>query len=180
MENLNSTSPSLSTGKFSIPYGVVLGLIIAILAAGMYVSGMVDTGEQWPVYIYYLFFPFYIGYSVFEYRKKNNGFLSLKDAMKVGVSVALVGGIVYGIYNLIFMYVLEPGTVDKVLVIAEEKMREQSPTMTDDQVEEALKYVKRFSNPLFASAMYLLLSAVFGFLYGLISGAIFKRETPEF
>lgn len=169
-----------STTKFSQPYGIILGLIIVVLAVLMYITGMIDIGEQWPVYLYYLFFPFFIGYAVFQYRKKNSGFLSLKDAMKVGVTIALIGGIVYGIYNVTFMYFIEPETVDKVVKIAEEKMYEQSPNMTEEQVAEAMKYVRRFSNPLFASAMYLLLSAMFGFFYGLISGAIFQRQRPEF
>lgn len=169
-----------STSKFSTSYGVILGLIIVVLTVIMYVTGMTDEGTQWPVYLYWLFFPVFIGYSVFEYRKKNNGFLDLKDAMKVGVTVALVGGVVYGIYNLIFMYVLEPETVEKVVQVAEEKMKEQSQNMTDEQIEQSLVFVRRFANPLFSSAMYLLLSAMFGFLYGLISGAIFQRKRPEF
>lgn len=169
-----------STTKFSTPYGVLLGLIIIVIAVMMYITGMLDEGTQWPVYIYYGFFPFYIVYSVFEYKKKNNGFLSLKDAMKVGVTVAFIGGIVYGVYNLIFFYILEPDTAQQVVEIAEQKMREQSPNMSDADVEQALVFVKRFSNPLFASAMYLLLSAMFGFFYGLISGAIFKRDKPTY
>lgn len=168
-----------STTKFSQPYGVILGLIIIVVAVLMYVTGMIDTGEQWPVYLYYLFFPFFIGYSVFEYRKKNGGFLTMMEAMKVGVTVAIIGGIVYGIYNLIFMYLIEPETVEKLLRIAEEKMLENNPNMTEENIAENMKYVKRFSNPFFASAMYLLLSAMFGFLYGLISGAIFQRQRPE-
>lgn len=169
-----------STTKFSKSYGILLGLIIVVLAVLMYVTGMIDTGKQWPVYLYYIFFPFFIAYTVFEYRKKNGGFLSLKEAMKVGVTVAIIGGIVYALYNITFMYFIEPSTVDKVVKIAEEKMYEQSPNMTEEQVAEALVYVKRFSNPWFASAMYLLLSAMFGFFYGLISGAIFQRQRPEF
>jgi len=169
-----------STTKFSTSYGVLLGLIIIVIAVLMYVTGMIDAEKQWPVYVYYAFFPIFIGYAVFEYRKKNNGFLSLKDAMKVGATVALIAGLVYGVYNLIYFYVLEPDTAQKVVEIAEQKMREQSPNMSDADVEQALGFVKRFSNPLFASAMYLLLSAMFGFFYGLISGAIFKRDKPTY
>lgn len=178
MEDLKQTSDNTnySTSKFAVTFGIPLGIMVVLLAVSMYASGMMETGEQWPIYIYYAIFPFYIAYSVYEYRKRNDGFLSMKDALKVGISVALIAGIVYGIYNLIYFYVLEPETAAKLLEVAEQKMYEQQPNMTEEQVAEAMVYVKRFSNPLFASAMYLLLSAVFGFLYGLISGAIFQKN----
>lgn len=169
-----------STTKFSTTYGVLLGLVIVLIAALMYVTGMIDEGKQWPVWVYYLFFPFFIVYCVYEYRKKNDGFVDFKSAFKVGVTVALIGGLVYGAYNLIYFYILEPDTANKVLEITEAKIREEFPTLSDEDVESRLTLVKRFSNPLFSSAMYLLLSAMFGFFYGLIGGAIFKRERPEF
>ena len=167
-----------STSKFSVPYGAILGLVITVLAVMMYISGMLLSGEQWPIYIFYLFFPFYIGYCVYTYRQKNSGFLSLGKAIKIGVTVAVVGGIVYGIYNLIFFYFIEPGISDQLIEVARAKMFEENPNMTEEQAEMTLGFVKKFSNPFFSSAIYMLLSAVFGFLYGLISGAIFKRERP--
>ena len=167
-----------STVKFSTTYGVLLGLIITILAVIMYVTGMLLTGEQWPVYIFYLFFPFYIVYCVYEYRKKNLGFLSLGNALKVGVTVAVIGGIVYGIYNLIFFYIIEPEISDQLMEVARQKIIDENPNMTEENIASTLGFVKKFSNPFFSSAIYILLSAVFGFLYGLISGSIFKREKP--
>ncbi|SRR5690554_2121264 len=167
-----------STSKFSIPYGVILGLVITTLAVLMYVSGMLLSGEQWPIYIFYLFFPIFIGYSVYSYRNKNAGYLGLGQALKIGVTVAVVGGIVYGIYNLIFFYVIEPDITAELMEVARAKMFEENPNMTEEDAEMALSFVEKFSNPLFSSSMYILLSAAFGFLYGLISGAIFKREKP--
>lgn len=167
-----------STSKFSLPYGAILGLVITVIAVLMYVSGMLLAGEQWPVYIFYLFFPLYIGYCVYTYRTKNGGFLSLGKAIKVGVTIAVVGGIVYGIYNLIFFYIIEPGITEQLMDVAREKMFEENPDMTEEQAEMTLGFVAKFSNPLFSSAMYILLSAVFGFLYGLFAGLIFKRERP--
>lgn len=166
------------TLKFSAPNGVLLGFVIIVIAVIMYITGMLLEGQQWPVYIFYLFFPFFIGYCVHGYRNKNGGFLKLSQALKVGVTVAVVGGIVYGIYNLIFFYLIEPGITEQLLEVARENMYEQNPNMTEEQADMALGFVEKFSNPLFASAIYILLSAVFGFLYGLISGLIFKREKP--
>ncbi len=165
-----------STVKFSTTYGVLLGLIITVLAVIMYITGMLLTGEQWPVYIFYLFFPFFISYCVYEYRNKNSGFLSVGNALKVGVTIALIGGLVYGVYNLIFFYIIEPGISDQLMEVARQKIIDENPNMTEENLETTLGFVKKFSNPFFSSAIYILLSAFFGFLYGLISGLIFKRE----
>lgn len=165
----------LKTSTFSLPYGVLLGLILIVITVLMYVTGMIEEEKQWPVYIYYLIFPIFIGYSIYAYRNKNI-YLSLSEALKVGISVAFISGAVYGIYNLIYMYFIEPDTVEKVVQIAEEKLANQN--MSESQIEENLKFVRRFANPWFASSMFILLSIAFGFVYSLISGVIFKKDKP--
>ena len=48
--------------------------------------------------------------------------------------------------------------------------------MTEDQVEMAMGFAEKFSNPFLGGAFWIILSTFFGFIYSLISGLIFKRE----
>ncbi|KAA3620935.1 MAG: DUF4199 domain-containing protein [Flavobacterium sp.] len=169
---------NISTLKFATPLGVVLGLILIVIVVVMYVTGMLQEGVQWPMYLFYLIFPLYTGYVVHAYRKANGGYLSLGSALKVGVTAAIISGLVYLVYNLIFVYLIDPEFPAKMLEVARENMYEQNPNITEDQVEMAMGFAEKFSNPFLGGAFWIVMSAFFGFIYSLISGLIFKRERP--
>ncbi|MCB0469042.1 MAG: DUF4199 family protein, partial [Aequorivita sp.] len=81
-----------SPGKFSVSYGIILGVIMIILAVVMYVTGMALEGKQWPQYLYYLIFPALIIYAISKYKKLNANILSLGDAIKIGLVAGVVSG----------------------------------------------------------------------------------------
>lgn len=166
------------TAKFALPNGVVLGAILIVIVVIMYVTGMLYEGKQWPMYLFYLIFPLFIGYSIYTYRAKNGGFLTLGQAIKVGLAIAAISGLVYAIYNAIFAYIIEPDFADTMLDVARENMVKQNPNMTEDQIETGMAIAKKMSNPLLGGAFFILLSIFFGFIYSLFSGLIFKRENP--
>ena len=79
-----------TAGKFALNYGLILGLIMLSSSVIMYVTGMTLEGVQWPVYIYYIAFPVIIMYGISQYKKRNANVLSLGDALKVGLAIAIV------------------------------------------------------------------------------------------
>jgi len=166
------------TLKYAFPNGVVLGLLLLVIVVIMYVSGMLLDGVQWPMYLYYLIFPLFIGYVVHGYRKKNGGYMSLGQALKVGVTTAVISAVVYAIYNIIFVTLIDPSFTEKMLEVARDNMYEQNPNMTEEQAEMAMGFAEKFSNPFLGSAFWIVISAFLGFIYSLISGLIFKREKP--
>ncbi|MCB0457519.1 MAG: DUF4199 domain-containing protein [Flavobacteriaceae bacterium] len=167
------------TLKFSFPNGIILGLILIIIVVLMYIMGMFEEGVQWPMYIYYLIYPFLIGYFVYSYRNKNGGYISLGQALKVGITSAVISGLVYFVYNIIFVTFIEPDFAERMIDVAREKMFEENPNMTEEQADMALSIMKKFSNPFLGGAFWIIMSAFFGFIYSLISGLIFKREKPN-
>lgn len=164
--------------KTAINFGIIIGVILLLIVAAMYATGMLQEGVQWPMYIYYGLYPFLIGYTVHAYRKANGGFLSLGQALKVGVTAAVIGGIIYAIYNIIFVKFIDPGLTEQIMDMTREKMFEQNPDMTEEQADVAMGFVEKFSDPFIGGAFFIVLSAFFGFIYSLISGLIFKREKP--
>ncbi|MEM7087556.1 MAG: DUF4199 domain-containing protein [Bacteroidota bacterium] len=164
--------------KTALNSGLIIGGLLLIIVAAMYATGALLEGVQWPMYIYYLLYPLLIGYTVHAYRKANGGFLSLKQALKVGVTAAVIGGLIYFVYNLLFVTVIEPDYAEQMLEVARANMYEQNPNMTEEQADMAISIMEKFSNPFLAGAFWIIMSAFFGFIYSLISGLIFKRERP--
>ena len=168
----------VSFKKIATNSGLIIGGVLVVIVALMYAIGLLQKGAQWPMYIYYLLYPFLIGYAVYTYRKANDGYLTLSQALKVGVAAAMIGGLIYVVFNIILVTFIEPDFAEQMIEVARNKMFEQNPDMTDEQAEIALGFVEKFSNPYLGGAFWLVMSAFFGFIYSLISGLIFKREKP--
>ena len=163
--------------KTALNSGLIIGGLLLIIVAGMYATGALIEGVQWPMWIYYLLYPVLIGYTVHAYRKANGGYLSLGQAFKVGVTAAVIGGIIYAVYNIIFVTFIEPDFVAQMMEVTREKLFED-PNMTEEQADMTMGFVEKFSDPYLGGAFFIVLSAFFGFIYSLISGLIFKRERP--
>lgn len=165
-----------SPGKFAINYGVVLGLAMVVITVFTYVTGMALKGAQWPAAIYYLIFPTIIFYAIFQYKKRNGHRLSLSDALKVGVLIGVISALVYVVYSFIFNYIIDPGFTEQMTEVARDAMLEQNPDITEDMMEQGMKFVEIFSNPAIAGAIWVGLSAFFAVIYSLIAGLIMKKE----
>ncbi|MGB1309008.1 MAG: DUF4199 domain-containing protein [Oceanihabitans sp.] len=164
-----------SPGSFARNYGVVLGLILILISVVMYVTGMQLKGEQWPMYLYYIIFPVTIIYAISQYKKANANLLSLSQAIKVGLIIAVISALVFAVYGLIFNYIIDPEFQGQAMEMVREKMLE-APNMTEELVDQQMVWVEKFSNPILGSAMFIALSAFFGLIYSLIAGLAMKKE----
>lgn len=162
-------------GKFALNYGIILGLFMVTIAVVLYVTGMALEGVQWPNFIYYIIFPIVVIYGISQYKKSNANILSLGDAIKVGLAIAVISALVYVVYGLLFNYVIDPEFMAQAMEVAKEKMLE-NPNITEEQVEQSIKMVEMFSNPLIGSAFWLAMSAFFGLIYSLIGGLVMKND----
>lgn len=163
-------------GKFAINYGVILGLVMIVIYVLTYVTGLALEGAQWPTAIYYVIFAVVIFYAIAQYKKKNANLLSLSDALKVGVLIGVISAIVFIIYSLLFNYVIDPDFMRQMQDVARDNMLEQNPEMTEEMVEQGMKFVEMFMNPLISSAFWIAMSAIFALIYSLIGGLIMKKE----
>ncbi len=168
-------SQELSPGKFARNYGLILGLILVLIAVVMYATGMQLEGVQWPMYLFYILFPIVIIYAIGQYKKQNRGFLSLSEALKVGIVTAVISALVYAVYGLLFNYVIDPEFMGQVMEVAKDKMLEDS-NMSEEMAEQSIKMMEKFSNPMIGTAFWIALSAIFGLIYSLIGGLVMKKE----
>lgn len=113
-------------------------------------------------------------YAIKEYRTKLGGLLSLGQAMKLGIAVAVISGIIAVISNYIFMTYIEPDTIDKMLEAG--RMQMEDSGATDEQIEMGLEMSRKFMKPGIMVAMGILSSVFMGAVYSLISGLILQKK----
>ena len=171
MENQKPTA-----GKFALNYGVILGVLMIAIGVVTYVTGMALEGKQWPNIIYYISFPVVIMYAISQYKKANANTLSLGDAIKVGLSIAVISAIVYLIYGLLFNYVIDPEFMGQMMEVQRDKLLE-NPNMTPEAVGQSMKMMEMMFNPFIGSAFWVAMSAFFGLIYSIIGGLVMKTKS---
>ena len=164
-----------TVGKFAMNYGVILGVVMIVIGVIQYVTGMALEGKQWPQWLYYIIFPIVIFYAISQFKKQNANVLSLGQAIKIGLVIAAISAVVYLIYGLIFNYIIDPEFMGQMKEVARDKMLE-APNATPEMVEQQMKVVEMFMNPLVGSALWIGLSLFFGLIYSLIGGLVMKKE----
>ncbi|HSI68604.1 MAG TPA: DUF4199 domain-containing protein [Gillisia sp.] len=174
---MEETTTTVTPGKIGANYGFILGIILILISVITYVTGLAYEGAQWPMYLYYVAFPVVIIFGIKAYKNQNNNYLSLSEALKVGVLTGVISGILFLIYNLIFNYIIEPDFAEQMLDIARDQMA-ASGNLTDEQIEMSLGWIKWMSNPLLGGAIFIAMSAFFGLIYSLIAGLVMKNKNP--
>jgi len=131
-------------------------------------------------YVSYLILAIGLYWAITSYRnKQEGGFISYGGAFSSGFYVGLVISVITAIFTYIYVQYINPGIIDDIILKAEEEMLTNTPDMSDEQVEQALSYVEKFTSPA--------IMAVFGFFGNLLASTIFsliiaifaKREKKE-
>lgn len=168
-----------SIKKIALNYGVLLALLSIVLQVISYVLDAHIDRPWWLSVSQMLISVGIVVMGLKAYRTENSGFLTLGQALKAGVAISLVAGIIAIIFNYIFMNYIDPDFVQKTLEFSKEQMIEQNPNMTQEQMDMAMDMSARFMSPLWMSAFALLGTLFFGFIISLIAGLIMKRNPPQ-
>ena len=167
-----------TTGKVALTYGVLLGVLGIIQAVILYVTNTL-LDQNWMTAV--IGFTIMIGMIVYGqrvFKNGNGGFMNFKEALKVGVGIAIIGALIGALYNFIFLTFIEPDFVELIVDKQREAMIEQSPNMTDAQIEQGMAMASQFARPWVQSSFQIVGGIFFGFIISLISGLILKKDNP--
>ncbi len=166
----------ITTGKFAMNYGIILGVVMIVLNVISYVTGQALEGAQWPQYTYYIVFPLIIMYAISKYKKHNANVLTLGNAIKLGVVIGVISALVYVIYGILFNYVIDPEFMAQLMEVTRDNMIEQNPDMPQAQIDQSIGFMEMMFNPLIGSAFWIAMSAFFGLIWSLIGGLVMKSK----
>ncbi|MCF8321566.1 MAG: DUF4199 domain-containing protein [Flavobacterium sp.] len=172
---------NISPAKSALLYGVLFGIIMIFEFVIMYVIGMkslVNSNIGLIVNIAnYLVLPIlFIFLGCQNYKNKiNNGFISLGESLKVGISTTFMAAFIYATFNVLFN-ILFPDFIDEMIAISKEAMISKTPNLTPEQLEEGIIMMKKFMNPFIVFPVTLAMYSFFGLIYSLIIGSIVKNE----
>lgn len=169
----------LSTKKFAINNGLLLGLISVALGVVLYVMNM-HLERTWITNVLGIGITVaVIIYGLNQFKKANGGFMSLGQALKLGVGISLIAGIIGVAFNYVLMNYIEPDMINQIMEIQQDTMLERNPNMTQAQMDTASEMTAKFMTPSMMAAFGLLASLFIGLIISLIAGLIMKRNDPS-
>jgi len=170
------TSPAKSTFPFAFLFGVImmLELILSYLFA-------MNASQKWYGIsinlLNYIVLPFAFCFiNARQFRNQiNNGYISLRQTIKIGVSLCVLAGLIACVFTVIFNY-LVPEFMEEAYRNMSSVMHKQQPQLTDEQIEAGIALSKKFQNPVILIPFGMVIYSLIGLIHGTIVGLIVRTE----
>lgn len=168
-----------SIKKIALNYGILLALLSIVLQVISYVLDVHIDRPWWLSVVQLLISVSIIVYGIKAFKTANANFLTLGQALKAGLAISLVAGIIAVLFNFVFINFIDPDFIQKTLDFSRQQMVEQYPNMTQEQIDNSMEISAKFMSPWVMSAFAMIATLFFGFIISLIAGLIMKRNPPQ-
>ncbi|MFT4832067.1 MAG: DNA-binding transcriptional regulator of glucitol operon [Psychroserpens sp.] len=163
------------TGKFALNYGLVLGGLSIVFALMLYSLDMHYQGGMLVLGVSVILMIAVIILGMLQFKKANSGFMTLGQGLKVGLGIAIVGGVIGILFNQVMAGVIDPEMMDKAMEYQKGVLMETTK-LTPDQIDAQMEMGKKFSTPSMQIVFGLVYSLVAGFILSLIPALILKKQ----
>jgi len=169
----------LKTGKYALKFGLIAGAISLIFSLMLFSQGMHYEQSTVVTIIGIAILFAVIAFGIHQYKKDNEGSLTLSQALKIGTGVALIGAIIGIIYFVLLSNdIIEPGYTEKTIAIAKETAFSNNPQLTQEQWDQGMEIQNKFK--FLAYPIILIFNVITGLIAGLLFGLIMKKEKPSY
>ena len=166
------------TGKLALIFGGLSGITGIVFSVLLYLMDMqYEQGFAIKV-IQFLILATFVVLAIIQFKKSNSGLLKVIEAVKIAPGVAVISFIIGIIWFLLFSNVIEPDFMAKSAEIAKVKTLAENPKMTPEQFDQGMKIQQDFFWVLMC--VFMLISAIFATIVGLITGLILKKEDAAY
>lgn len=168
---MEETQPKI--GKFSLNYGLILGGISVAFGLMLFSMDAHTSQDTSNTVIGIVLAVGVVIWALISFRKANAGLMSLGQAIKLGIGVCLVSGVIYIAYLLLLSNVLDTDFITKIAENTRAAAREAG-VMTEAQIEQQYQGTIDY---FWISYPVILIGAIIqGLVIGLIGGLIFKKS----
>jgi len=166
------------TKNIMLNYGAILGFITIGISVFNYMTKLDFSSYGWVGGIVGIIAMIALIYKGIEKVRDtaNGGYISLGEALKVGIAIALVGGLLSSLYQVVFLYYIDPEYLSRVQEFQLEKALEMNPNMPEKQIEMMQDMGNKLNSPWITFAGAMVGNLFFGFIFALFSGLILKKN----
>jgi len=161
-------------------YGLrsALSIIILFLVSSLLLQGLDFTTQEIYGYVSIIVSLSFVFLAIKHFRdQKNNGLLSFKEGVIIGILITLFASITFGFYNLIYVEYINPDFMTEYYNYSIEQV---SKTLSGEELQTKLKQMAEekelFAKPIMNFSMMFLTVFMIGFIISLISSFILSKK----
>jgi len=160
-----------------LKYALITSSVIIIWTLVQYIAGLdrSDTGQYLSWVSYPIMFLFIL-MAMREQKALNGGYIAFDEAFKTGMFMMVVAAVIMSVFTYIYFTFINPDFLDFVAEKTRTQMEEKD--MSDEEIEQAMKYAGMFMSTGFMTAMALIGNAIIGAIFSLICAATVKKKKP--
>ncbi len=168
--------------KTAIRYGSYgIGVVLALFVVNWFVTNgereNFETGEVvgWTGILLSVIF---VAFGLKYYRDhQNGGRLSFGEGMKLGLLIILLPSFAFGLFNLVYVHVIDPGFMDAYYNYEVEKIRAStSGAELQEKLDQMAKDKEMFEHPVVPFVAMFLSVFLVGLIVTVISSLVLKRN----
>ena len=161
--------------KPALIYGAILGLVSVFISLVFYFIGMATV--NWTNWLNMVIGLVLLVYLMIQYRNVHlGGYASFGQIfVMVLVSAGIIATIISAIYSYVLFTVIDPGLVDQLRIVAEEKIMSNS-RIPESMYDDILERMEKKMNVGYMIRMALIFGPVVNAFIGLIVAAFIKKE----
>jgi hypothetical protein len=168
----NAKAPFL---KPALIYGAIIGFVSVFISLVFYFLGIIT--ERWTSWISMLILLVLLVYLMVQYRKEYlGGYASFGQIfVMVLVSAGIVATIITTVYTYLLYAVIDPGLLDQMKVMAEEKIM-NNPRIPENMYDSVFERMEKTFQVSRMVRMSVIFGVVINAILGLIIAAFLKKE----
>ncbi|MEM6263564.1 MAG: DUF4199 domain-containing protein [Bacteroidota bacterium] len=166
---------STPTRPTALKYGLIMGLVMAAYTLILSLTG--QSFNQTLGYVSYVIIIGVIFLAMREYKSLNEGFMTFKQGLGIGVLASLIGGTISSAFSFVYMTFIDPDFIAKLQEFTRSEM-EKNQDLSPAQVDQAMEMTSFMMTPGAMFVMGIIGSVILGLIVSLIMSAILKNEPP--
>jgi len=176
------TTPEIKKNSIfpnALNYGKILGIISIIFTIILYVLNIMDNKYAGFVPLIILIAVLVVG--ILNYRNKiNGGFITYGQSLGTGVLIGLISSVLVALFTFILYQYIDPDLIGSLLSKTEEQMLERNPNLTDEQIEMAVNYTKKYTTPLWLTISAFFWTTLLAFIASLVISIFTQKKDKSF
>ena len=163
-----------TTGKFGLTYGIIAAIIGIVFTFMLISADMLYSTSSIKGIVPIFAFAVVIVIAIYNFKKANNGYLSLGQALGLGALIAIVCSLISIIFTYFLTSAIVPDFWEKTAEFSRIAMQEQNPNLSSEDLDNALAMQSKFSWITYPAI--LIVNLFIGFVTALITGLILKKS----
>ncbi|WP_162144476.1 DUF4199 domain-containing protein [Aquimarina latercula] len=172
-------SKSIPIKTYILKYGAFLGVISVIFSLVIYLTGYYTNQNLFHYLILFLIIVFSNMLGLIAYKKKNE-FISLKEALKIGIGITMLGGLIAILWKIMLMQVIDPEIITQLENKQIKRIAEVSKDLTQENIDRKIAITQKFTSPLVLIGIAIVENFFIGFFLSLIVGLVIRKKRDPF